>query len=137
MGPGGECELVGGWTASPVATDCTGVEGECRSDGVLGLCFEEQCYPTDCEGLQDGTTCVNTYQFGAWLNACEAGECVYPEDCTGIADGVLCVDGVCNGGTCYKSCEELEDGTECLYYGDQPEDQPTIGVCEGDECVEQ
>ena len=104
---GAWCALDGGWTATPVETDCTGIDNnsntECRSDGMVGVCWFDLCVTDECSGLEDGIYCVNTVLGDGWTGVCEAGECTKPEDCTGLADGVNCAGedfGFCEGGEC-------------------------------------
>ena len=104
---GATCELVGGWTATPAETDCTGIDNnsntECRSDRMVGVCWFDLCVTDECSGLEDGIYCVYGVLGDGWTGVCEAGECTKPEDCTGLADGVNCAGedfGFCEGGEC-------------------------------------
>jgi hypothetical protein len=100
-----QCELDGGWTATPAETDCTVVDDftECRSDGMVGFCRQDLCVTMECSGLEDGTICENAVLGDGWLGVCEAGQCTKPEDCTGLPDGLICTGGdggFCEGGEC-------------------------------------
>lgn len=62
-------------------SDCTGFVDltQCAFVGNDGFCIEDECVPTDCENLEDGTECLFLNPLGGFPGFCEAGECSNPE----------------------------------------------------------
>jgi len=84
------CEVVDGYClhlARRLGTPCgrgkVCIDGVCVEnlcEGVAGnaIFIEDECVPTDCDGLDDGTECIFFHPGGHSPGFCEAGYCNRP-----------------------------------------------------------
>jgi len=136
------CALDGGWTASPVVTDCAGEDDltPCERSGEFpAQCIGEVCLAQNCSSFDDhGIPCMYETPDDIEPGACSDGSCVIPvEDCTGEDWYTTCRGdgrvGYCFADLCVTAgCSGQEDGTYC--------NNPVLGagflgVCEAEECT--
>ena len=71
------CGICEDGSCTDRVNDCAGFVNltQCAFVGNDGLCIEEECVPTDCDGLEDGTECLFVNPLGGFPGFCEAGEC--------------------------------------------------------------
>lgn len=103
--------------SSPPAIDCNGVQDftDCEFGEDTGLCYENDCLPTDCGLLEDGVRCAvsSPNLTGVCADGACDTSCVSNADC---GDSQFCATGLCEGGigVCNERPESC-DGEDVSY----------------------